>query len=381
MRAGAVLFGSPLDVADPHHFPGTISAFIVLCAVVQCCALALVARARATRSAIATGVVLAAIALTPAALTSADPYAYAGYALLPELRDAYAPPNAPPPAGFGAVATAWGTPLLPCVYGPLFVVVDRAVVAGATGLAGALIRLRLLGLGAWTLLVIVFASSRRTRRFVPLVAANPAIAALYVAGAHNDLAGVGLLAGAALVGPRRPWLAAGLVALACAWKITLTPLAFCVVPQRPRGRAYALALSAAAAGIGLSVLAAGPAYLTALVTVGRETTDGGAIGAAHGFVALAALVALAASAGARVPRWTTWLPMSVGARMYPWYAAWPLPLALRTGTVRAFLVTLPLVAVAVGTFSTIFGYAVIGLLMLAAAVPGTTLRRIARAWR
>ena len=87
-----------------------------------------------------------------------DAYAYSGYAKLPHLADAYAPPATRLSGSFGVVNDVWGTPLVPSYYGPLWVALSKVVAGGAQSLASAIFAFRLIEAGAFVWIAIVLAA-------------------------------------------------------------------------------------------------------------------------------------------------------------------------------------------------------------------------------
>jgi hypothetical protein len=97
--------------------------------------------------------VMLGIALVYPVTTTADPLAYLGYAKLPHFRDAYAPPHFDFGPGFEQITGFWGNPMVACVYGPLWLALDRLVLGHAHSIPGAVFTLRIENLIAYGVLL------------------------------------------------------------------------------------------------------------------------------------------------------------------------------------------------------------------------------------
>ncbi|MBV9439917.1 MAG: hypothetical protein JOZ24_08015, partial [Candidatus Eremiobacteraeota bacterium] len=199
----------------------------------------------------------------------------------------------------------------------------------------------------------MLARRRRDAAFVALFALNPAIYALYVTNAHNDLFAVAFVFAATALARRFPGAAACAVAAAALIKITFVAAAPYVFAARLGARSRARwAVLAVSLGIGLSLLFGGSTYAADLLARLHQT----AAPSSFVYVATARLIkvgllsvafvalAVALLRGA-VWRTTGWSFIVLGSLTYPWYLVWTLPYAaLRSDALVAFLVPLPLVA-------------------------------------
>ncbi len=296
-------------------------------------------------------VAMAAIALRAPAIASFDPYAYVGYAKLSGLAAAYAPPTVRFPGEFGTVNDVWGTPMVPCYYGPLWVLLSRAVAGGAATLGGAIVAFRVLELAAFAALVALIAWWRRDAVPVVLLALNPAVYVLYVAFAHNDLIAVAALLGGVVTARRFPWIAVLAVAAAALIKIPFAIYVLYVFGGRERvWRRIAYAAAALALTVVLSLALGGTAYVHDLTFRVHETTAVAGINYLTarvikiGLVAVALIALLAAFARGVVWRSAGWSFIALGSLTYPWYLGWAIPYqSLERGALVAFLVLLPFV--------------------------------------
>jgi hypothetical protein len=301
-----------------------------------------------------------ALALRAHALLSSDAYAYVGYAKIGGLSQAYAPP---PNHAFHANFTVlnrvfriWGPTTVPSYYGPLWVLVSAAIVSGTRDLASAIFAFRLLEVAP--LWVIIAVLARRDRTAAALFALNPAIYALYIANAHNDLFAFAFVMLALAVAEALPWLGALLVILASLVKIPLAAFAFVVFSGSAhlKSRLPWLAITLTGAALAAALLGGG-AYIHDLLHHSESgwATAPGTQQAAHGLVQHAIerglmLVAVVALIAVFV---TGWVARS-GAFSFikltpvivrPWYAIWGLPYAaLDPAALAAFLVALPFFA-------------------------------------
>jgi hypothetical protein len=294
-------------------------------------------------------------ALGAHAVSGFDTYAYAGYAQLPHLADAYTPPATRLPGTFGVVNDVWGTPLVPCYYGPLWVVLSQLVAGHAGSLGAAIFALRLLEVPALIAAALVLALWKRDVALVALLALNPAVYSLYVANAHNDMLAVALLLAATALARRFPIVAVLGVVAAALIKIPFAAAALYVFAGRGEvlRRLGWVALTAALA-VGLSFAFGGKAYFEDLMMRVHQTTAGsGSLSVLTARAIKAGLVVVAVVAFATaflrgaVWRKTGWSFITLGSLVYPWYLIWPLPYAaLARRALAWFLVPLPFVAAA-----------------------------------
>jgi hypothetical protein len=397
----AFLAALPYAVVDPQFGPPrSVHLAIVALGAVQTAivyALYRALRDRAVpvfeRAALAVvAAVMVAIALAAPALAGFDAYAYAGYAKLPHLADAYSPPATRLPGSFGIVNDVWGTPLVPSYYGPLWVALSRVVAGDAHSLGSAIFTFRLVEVGALAWIALVLAAWRRDALFVALFALNPAVYALYVANAHNDLLAVALIVSAVALSHRFPVAAAIAVAAAALVKVPFIAAALYVFAGRDSLRtrlawvAFALFLAA-----GASWLFGGHAYAADLIARLHETNTGGRF---YQLTARAVKIGLLVVAGTalvaafvRGVAWQTagWSFITLGSLTYPWYLIWALPYAaLDRGALVAFLVLLPLVAAAMEPAFPHLGLGQLVMLIMLLAAGFEMLRRrpvnLARGW-
>jgi len=319
---------------------------------------------RAKFGCVAFGALLACCdAVVSRAATSADMYAYVGFALLGAR--AYAPPASAFAGAYSVINTWWHTPLVPAVYGPLWLLLAAGVSACGHTLLAKIVALRILGALTLAGTVGILAALKLPPRVIALVALNPALIFEFVVNVHNDLFGVLLLLGARYATMRgSTWggialaAAAGLVKLPFMLfaALAFTPLAS---PVR-RARAWGASLAIALCG---SWLAGGSAYLGAVRQTAERLTAGHLGLALTGApvvlkAATVAALALTVASGTFVEG-CAWALPAFGAILYPWYLSWTLPYAAASASsLRNVAIALPVAmleadgALATGTLLT-----------------------------
>ncbi len=220
--------GLPVAVLPPGTtLPANVAAWIVACALVEALALWSIARllargavpSRAGAAAVAAALaVMSAIAWNARGSTSVDPYTYMQYANARSFAAAYAPaPYEPLPQAFRSAGAFAGPLPVPCVYGPLWLAADRALLAGARTQADAFARLRAAGIAEFVLFVALLAAGGVEAPALLTLALCPALYQFFIVEAHNDLLALAILAAAgallrtplralaALRAAARPW--------------------------------------------------------------------------------------------------------------------------------------------------------------------------------
>jgi len=334
---------------------------------------------------IAAAIAMLAIALDARTLLSFDPYAYAGYAKL-GLAASYAPPATPFAGAFGAVNVVWGAPMPSSLYGPLWIMIDRLVAGDAGTLAGAIVALRLLEVAAFVAVVFALAGRGAGAAVLALFALNPAVYAMYVANAHNDLLGVAFVMIALALAARAPLAAAVCVALAGLVKLPLAATALVVFAGRGDVRRRLVWVGVAALlTVAGSLLLGGGDYVHAMMfrlhdgTTRRGLNVLTATVLKFGLIVVAVSALLAAFARGRVWRSASWSFIALSSLVYSWYLAWSLPYAaLERGALAAYLVLLPLVAAAMEPAFPHIGLGQLALLVMLVAAASEIVRRKSR---
>ena len=297
-------------------------------------------------------VALLAEGMTAKTLIGFDLYAYTGYAKLPTVAAAYAPPAIRFPAPFGIINDEWGFPMIPSYYGPLWIAVSRGLVGGATGIAGAITTLRAFALVTFVALGAALLL-RRGALVAVLFVLDPAAVQLFVANGHNDLLGIVLVVLAFGCAERVPLAAVVLVALGGLVKLPFAASALLVFAGRdglPRRLAW-VALTGVLV-VGASLLLAGPSYARDLVSRLHEVN---AIGfqanqlTGHALktvlTALALLALLAAFVRGVLWRNAGWSLSALSSMIYPWYLSGAIPYAqLDERALVRYLVLFPFAA-------------------------------------
>jgi hypothetical protein len=300
---------------------------------------------------VAVGVVaaaLAGIALGARAEDSPDPYLYVGQALLGA--GAYRPPAIAFTGDLATINRVWNLPILPSAYGPLWTGLAGGVIALAPTLAGKLMALRLLGLAAILVCAALAGLLGLPRTVVAAILCNSALYDLFVAGAHNDLAGVDF-AIAAMVAVKRQRVLLGIALGVCAAlvKITLLPVVAVAVIFLPTfgARVRFVAAVTVVASIAYYLGTHGNGFW-ALRYVSLAYGAPRPLGATIlktllGLVALVAIGLAIVRGGVRGR--AAWAFSALGVNPLGWYLAWSLPVAIASEDIAyAFLLTLPVAA-------------------------------------
>jgi hypothetical protein len=359
--------GLPVAVLTPSAvFPRRVAGWLAGCAIAEALALFAIAHllarrpapARAMFVAIAIAVaVMSSLAWRARGSTSVDPYTYQQYGKARSFAAAYAPAaNEPLPPGFGAPGVFAGALPAPCVYGPLWLVADRALLAAARTQAEGFARLRVAGIVEFALFLALLGAAGVEASTLLVIALCPPLYQYFIVEAHNDLCALAILAAASAI-LRTPARRAAVAVASCAALIKLNfallALATLARPQSPRERAgEAIALVTIA--VGASLLFAGMPYVMAIRTVASHRAPG--MPDAKFFTVEALKAGAAAIGGAAIliafarDRWwrgAAWTIPALASATWPWYATWPLPFALRIpGFGAAFVASLPVAALA-----------------------------------
>jgi hypothetical protein len=208
--------------------------------------------------------IMVALSMTSRHLIAADLYAYVGYTKL-GFHQAYSPPPVAFGPGYDPINRLWGEPMIPCVYGPIWLALQILASGWTHSLTAGILATR--ALGAISVAAIVFALNRLgvSKETCTIVALNPAILTYYVSDGHNDALGVAFVLFALLVASAAPLLAAFLVSCGALVKVSLIGLSFVIFQAHAsflRRCSYVM-LSFAALVVGSYALA-GPTYARAL---------------------------------------------------------------------------------------------------------------------
>lgn len=328
----------PLPVVTRYtKHPDAISALFLAVSACQCALLSGIYRRtineNVLRAALAAMLVLS---LATPALISFDPYSYAADGYLG--RAAYAAPVVLP-GEFRLVSEAFAGAVPPALYGPLWLLVTRAVTSSVPSLLFKLLALR--AVGALSLIAVVGAMARLglPGRLRAIVWLNPGLALHYVMNAHNDLFAVACIAWAA-VWIRRSVVGATLGILAAALiKLPFAALALPVLRRiRSTGMRWAWAAIVIVGSLGLSWLLGGREYFQALAVHAPVPSPYNVLSGATMVVALAAIVT--ATAGYRRLGTAVWLMPMIASYPTPWYFVWGFGYALGRHRVLAYLLIL-----------------------------------------
>jgi hypothetical protein len=240
--------------------------------------------------------------------------------------------------------------MVPSVYGPLFVLVARAICALTTHLAATLVAFKLLGFATLLACALLCRALGFSRPLLAAIACNPALFDIYVANAHNDLMAADFALGAVVAARRgRPALALVLAAASGTIKATMTLAALCAAAEfRSLRRRVAFAAGAVALAAAAYAIFAGPPFLAALKTTANlhpHAFTGFELGLKLACAATAVFAVLAAVARGRSFPAAGWTFVGLAQYVNPQYLAWALPCVVADEAVLcAYLLSLPLAA-------------------------------------
>jgi hypothetical protein len=357
--------GSPLRAGAPERsdVPSVVFLAATACAFVAYVVALLVIRRRGDGLFVVCALALA-IQLIPLAgplVLSQDAYAYWDYGRLTARHDAnpyvVSPARFPRDPANRSMASAWRTTT--SVYGPVFTGASAGlaqtsgraeVVAFEFRLAAAIGTLALVAAAAFLAPLPAFAAA--------FVGWNPLLAIDFAGGGHNDVWMMVLVLGALALAARHPgWSGSGwALAGSVKWvAIALLPLNL-IRSARGQARAAAIGFVAAAAVIAVAAsLAFGTAWFTAMGPVAHRHAAWavpsrlGALGL-PGWLALMPLVAAApwlvhsARNGRSRMGLASGLLLLGTPWLLPWYAVWAVPLAAVEEDMAAWIMTLVLCA-------------------------------------
>ncbi len=321
-----------------------IEALLLLCGAIQTYALAVIYLSRPSGRLVACGcLAIVTLSIAEPALTSADVYSDVGFALLDGVR-AYAPPAQPFQHEFKFISDwanlAWGVPMVPAPYGPLWLAVDKVVSSVAAGLYGKLLALRVFGACCFLLLALLLRVIGFPRRFGALILLNPALAMQFIANAHNDVFALVLIFAGAVFARRQPLLTGAFLTAAGLVKISYAVLGLPILlAVKSRWNRAILALGVVVLTAAISWMAAGSPYVAALEYHAAPMRANAVWHVTATVLALVLIVA--AILGSRRYRTAVWLLPPVGgffpAFIFPWYLAWGIPYALARRNVLGYL--------------------------------------------
>jgi hypothetical protein len=281
--------------------------------------------------------------------TDGDAWAYVGYGIVPTMAQAYETPAQPFSGSFHAINDEWGTPLLPAIYGPVWIAYLRLLVGHAPSLAAGVLTLKVAAIAFFFALLALFRKLRAPTAFIAVVALNPAFIDEFVAGVHNDLPAVVLSLLALLtLRSQRVVAAIALLGAAALIKITFLAVSLTVIAGHGTLRRRLAWFSGVACVTAAGMLVGGAPLMHAMALVGGGWLQTRAIVlATHGVVA--AVAAFAIVAAFVFDRWfpgAVWSFAAMNAMFYSWYQAWGIPFAVRTSTswtAAAFFIAWPAV--------------------------------------
>lgn len=288
---------------------------------------------------------LATIALNAHGILSQDIYAYMADGLLG--RAAYHPDTVGFGGQFHVLLRLWGSPPVPCAYGPAWLFPATLLMRGALSLGDGVVRFRIAGAASVLAVAVALVRLRVSLPVLLTFLLNPMIWMQYVGDAHNDLWPVALI----LFGrsyAHRPLVASILGGLAGAAKLPF--LVVCCLTGASRALLrdrLGIALGSVSVALAISAGAGGLPYFHALKAVRHMyplPTDPQSI--ALRLMALVGVsIAVLAALGGRRASWAAAFSfIGFGYGIFPWYAAWGLAYATLADGAEIFLCALPITA-------------------------------------
>lgn len=315
-----------------------------------------------------------------------DAYDYVGYGKYAHFAQAYVPPaHWNFGHGFEFLTAHEGRGSLPALdYGPMWLALDRAIVAPCRTLTQAFLALRLFNVFLIMAAVVCIVRITRNAAVYALILLNPAILFYYVVEAHNDLLAVVLVLAGILLGVRRPWVGAILASGAGLVKITFAAIALLSVDAGRNRWSGVLRCAAILCAVIIGSAAFGGApYAASMLGMGHHMllprNDLSRLFGLLMHAAAAAMGAVAIFCAVFLRRRFTsgaYGLSTIGALVLPHYLAWPLPYVVcMRAFAPAFLASMPLVTAFVDTrflISQSHAFALTDLYYLAIALAGAT---------
>jgi len=283
-----------------------------------------------------------------------DAFIYVGYGVMQHFEDAYHPPDKLFAPAFAEVNHRWPSPLVACVYGPLWLATDRAILTGTHSMSDGLLRVKLFAASVFLLLLWLLYGMTKSSALLAVVGLNPALINEFIERAHNDLLAVVCCLLAVVVLARR-WVPFAFALVVAAGMIKIIFIVAGAVVFARWGslwqRIAMIGSTAAAVYVG-SLFLGGHAYFQAMHDV--------AVVNLHNFLAPSVIrltythaativVALVAIGFALLRnRWrasAAWAFGSLSSAHLSWYLSWGIPyvaLAPASWATAAFFISWPL---------------------------------------
>lgn len=280
--------------------------------------------------------------------TNSDVYYYVYYGKSASLASAYTEsarlPELPPAfQGLRHVLTA---PVVASVYGPVWVALDRAIVAPAHSLDQAVHAVRIASAIALAFTIVLVSTLRLPAPLTAAIALNPALYYSYVVQAHNDIYAIlATVAGLVVLRRKSPVLAAGFGALAGASKLSVVLVALAALTPVPPVRVRAaIAVGILIGAAVLLWLIGGPEHVRTMVSVGHTMAGKETSARAHALrlavqvlaIGCMLIVIIAAIGFRRRFAAASLVFPAASGLVQPWYFPWGLAYAL--GDARAAIV-------------------------------------------
>ena len=283
------------------------------------------------------------VALSDRILKSGDVYAYVAFIKLGLA--AYHPPAREFTGDLHIIYVMWGTPLLPCPYGPLWLGIASIVTSFASDVPSYIFALRAFNVALIALGSVLIARGSGNIGVAAAFALNPALLEEFVIDGHNDLLGIVTLLIATCVARGPVLRAACIVAAGCIKLPFLIVGIIAAVPGTTPLRRVLACAGVVLSALGISIAWAGPTYLLAIAHQGEMhvTTNAFAYVTHLACEAVLGLGLLRVIRLGRVDAGIAPAALSMGVLPFPWYLAWGVPIAERAGALAPFLVAMPFV--------------------------------------
>jgi hypothetical protein len=236
--------------------------------------------------------------------------------------------------------------VLPSAYGPAFIAYAQALLARQHDPRTQIFTMRVMNT-LWLLALLpLLRAAGASPVVVALTALNPVLFLQYVVNPHNDIFSSTLVIGGIVLAKKSPLAAAFAVTVAALVKLSFALIGALVFTQLSSVHARFIAAgSTFIASFALSYIFAGPAYFAGLRYYDRLLAPS-ADPLQYLIVAVALIAIVYALLYQRYNAIATYaLPALRIQTLFPWYAIWSLPYAVREGKhLASFMILLPITA-------------------------------------
>jgi hypothetical protein len=236
--------------------------------------------------------------------------------------------------------------VLPSAYGPAFIAYAQALLARQHDPRTQILTMRVMN-ALWLLALLpLLRAAGASPPVVALTALNPVLLLQYIVNPHNDIISAALVIGGIVLAKKSPLAAAFAVTVAALVKLSFALIGALVFTQLSSARTRFIAAgSTFIAAFALSYIFAGSAYFAGLRYYDRLLAPS-ANPLQYLIVAVAFIAIVYALLYQRYNAVATYaLPALRIQTLFPWYAIWSLPYAVREGKhLASFMILLPITA-------------------------------------